>query len=74
MPVSTKYYDLLEVSPDATDAEIKKAYRRLAVKYHPDKNPGNAEAGENSKRSQELMKSSATPKSVPDMIRWARTA
>ena len=46
MPVSTKYYDLLEVSPDATDAEIKKAYRRLAVKYHPDKNPGNAEAGE----------------------------
>ena len=37
-------YKILGVSPDADDEEIKKAYRRLAKKYHPDLNPGDAEA------------------------------
>ena len=37
-------YKVLGVSPDATDEEIKKAYRTLTKKYHPDLNPGNAEA------------------------------
>lgn len=50
MPVSTEYYDILEVSPEASETELKKAYRRLAVKYHPDKNPGNEEAGEKFKK------------------------
>ena len=45
------YYDVLNVQRNASKDEIKKAYRKLAVQFHPDRNPDNAEADEQFKEA-----------------------
>ncbi|MBD3347785.1 MAG: molecular chaperone DnaJ [Candidatus Eisenbacteria bacterium] len=50
MPPERDYYDVLGISRDASQDEIKKAYRKLAFKHHPDKNPGDDEAREKFKQ------------------------
>src|ERR1700761_3436162 len=47
------YYKILGVDKKASEEDIKKAYRKLAIKYHPDKNPGNKQAEEKFKEINE---------------------
>jgi len=47
------FYEILGISKNATESEIKKAYRKKAIEFHPDKNPGNMEAEENFKTAAE---------------------
>jgi molecular chaperone DnaJ len=55
------YYKVLDVPKSATEAEIKKAYRRLAMKYHPDRNPNDKEAEERFKEAKEACEALSDP-------------
>ena len=48
MATKKDYYEVLGVNKNATDEELKKAYRKLAKQYHPDANPDNKEEAEKS--------------------------
>ena len=47
------YYDVLGVSKSASDSELKKAFKKLAMKYHPDRNPDDDSAAEKFKEAAE---------------------
>jgi curved DNA-binding protein CbpA len=55
------YYKLLGVSPDAEPEEIRRAYRKLSLQYHPDFNPGNQEAADRFRQITEAYETLSDP-------------
>src|SRR5215475_2303349 len=51
--VDRDYYELMGLQPGAMEDEVRRAYRRLALQWHPDRNPGNTDAAENFKKISE---------------------
>ncbi len=64
------YYDILGVSRNASQEEIKRAYRRLAKKYHPDRNPGDKHAEEMLKKINEAYSVLSDPEKRANYDRW----
>jgi len=72
-PIDMEYYDILGIKATATQAEIKKAYRVMALKYHPDKNLGDEEAGEKFKKVSEAYQILSDPDLRANYNKYGKT-
>ena len=68
------FYDILGVSKSSSEAEIKKAYRKKAIEFHPDKNPGNAAAEESFKSAAEAYEVLSDPQKKAQYDRFGHQA
>lgn len=68
------YFELLDIKPEATDDDVKNAYRRLAIKFHPDHNPGNSQiSSDRFHKITEAYKALKTKEKRVLYMRWLQT-
>src|SRR2546430_8142335 len=68
------YFDVLGVGGSATDDELKKSYRKLAIQFHPDRNPGNKQAEEKFKELNEAYQVLSDPEKRNQYDRFGHAA